>query len=86
MQSHLSYCFYSLTTDINPASQNPRVLSSQPGRNQSDALNVSGVRVYYYFSSGCLSIRFHLQLMATLKVGDKLQMWAFMDGSDVVLK
>ena len=48
MQSHLLSYFYSLTTDINPASQNLRVFSSPPGLNKSDALNVPGVRVHFF--------------------------------------
>ena len=30
-----------------------------------------------FFASGCLSIPFCLQLMATLKKGDQRQMWEF---------
>ena len=72
---HFSYYFFSLTTDLNRASQNPRVPVSALGKDD----NNPGVRVHYLFTSGCLSILFHLewQLMATLKEGDLWQMWEF---------
>jgi hypothetical protein len=70
MQRHLSYSFFSLTTDLNRASQNPRVPALQEGKEL-------GVRVHDFFTSGCLLILFRLQSMATLKEGDKWQMWEF---------
>ena len=75
MQPHFSYYFFSLTTDLNRASQNPRVPVSALGKDN----NNPGVRVHYFFASGCLSILFHpeWQLMATLKKGDQWQMWEF---------
>ena len=65
---------FSLTTDINRVSQNPLVpaLLQKPNRR-----NDPGVRVDFFFASGCLSITFRLQTMATLKEGDQRQMWEF---------
>ena len=70
---------FSLTTDINRASKNPPVPTAQI-----DTYNVPGVRVYYFFASASLSlssIPFRLQTMATLKEGDQLQMWEFIQVS-----
>ena len=39
----LSYYFFSLTTDMNLASRNPRVPAAQP-----NMVNTPGVRVHYY--------------------------------------
>ena len=44
--------FFSLTTDINQAYQNPRVPAAQR-----DVIG-PGVRLRYFFASGCLSIPF----------------------------
>ena len=74
MQRHLSYYSFSLTTDINRVYVNPRVPAA---RSQLFVRNVIGVRVHLLFASGCLSIPFCLQSMATLKEGDQLQMWEF---------
>ena len=73
-QRDLSYYFFSLTTDINRASKNPQVPTTQ-----SEYSKLYGVRVHFIFASGCLSIPFGLQYlgMATLKEGDYLQMWEF---------
>ena len=58
---------------MNRSSRNPRVPAAQQ-----DMGNAPGVRVhYFFFASGCLSILFCLQLMATLKEGDRWQMWEF---------
>ena len=62
---------------MNRDSQNPRVPASQPGRDESDDLNIPGVRVHLFFAFGPLLISFRLQLMATLKEGDQCQMWEF---------
>jgi hypothetical protein len=43
MQRHLSYCFFSLTTDLNRFSRNPRVAAAWDGL----AGCVPGVRVHY---------------------------------------
>jgi hypothetical protein len=43
MQRHLSYYFFSLTTDMNPASQNPRVPAAWDGLTG----YVPGVCVHY---------------------------------------
>ena len=43
MQRHLSYYFFSLTTDMNRASQNPRVPAAQQ-----DMCFAPGVRVHYF--------------------------------------
>ena len=68
-QHHYSF---SLTTDMNCISQNPRV----PVANQETYFG-SGVRVYN-FTSVFLSIPFFLQRMASLeKEGDQWQMWEF---------
>ena len=73
MQRHLSYYFFSLTTDIYRVSQNPLVPAAKQGMG-----HAPGVRVHHdYFASGCLSIPFCSQLMATLKEGDLWQMWEF---------
>ena len=72
IQYHLSYSFFSLTTDMNRDTQNPRVPAVQDGKR-----GVYGVRVHYFFASGCLSIPFRLQSMAALKEGDQWQMWEF---------
>ena len=74
MQRHLSYYYFSLTTDMNRVSQNPRVPTAQRDMVTGCA---PGVRVHYFFASGCLSIPFRLQVMATLEEGDQLQMWEF---------
>ena len=44
-QGHLSFYFFSLTTDINRASKNPRVPAAQPGSDKHDDDYVLGVRV-----------------------------------------
>ena len=69
-QRDLSYYFFSLTTDINRASKNPQV--------------PTGVRVLFFFASGCLSIPFGVQFlrMATLKEGNERQMWEFIPSPD----
>ena len=75
IQRHIYY-FFSLTTDVNRSSQNPRV----PAAQSSVTGCIPGVRVHYIFASGCLfklQIPFRLQLMATLNEGDKRQMWEF---------
>ena len=67
--------FFSLTTDMNRDSRNPRVPAVQPGSNLKG--NALGVRVQYYFCF-CLSFNpFRLQTMANLKEGDQWQMWEF---------
>ena len=71
MQRHLSYYFFSLTTDIYRESQNPLVPAAKQGMG-----NEPGVRVHYFcfwLSINSLSS----QLMATLKKGDQWQMWEF---------
>ena len=77
-----SYYFFSLTTDINRESKKPPVPSAQPHQRDARERNnpeptVPGVRVLFFFASGCLSIPFGLQSMATLKEGDQWQMWEF---------
>ena len=75
MQRYLSYCFSSLTTDMNCVSQNPPVPTAQ--QDVSVLVKIaSGVRVLF-FASGSLLIPFRLQLMTTLKEGDQWQMWEF---------
>ena len=69
MQRHL---LYSLTTDMDRFSQNPRVPAAQQG-----ITGKPGVRVHFFFASGCLSIPFRLQLMVALEKGDQWQMWEF---------
>ena len=44
MQLHLSYNFFSLTTDVNRVSHNPRVPTAQQGVKDSP-----GVRVHYFY-------------------------------------
>ena len=44
MQRHFLYYFFSLTTDINRVSQNPRVPVSALGKDD----NKPGVRVHYF--------------------------------------
>ena len=75
MQRHLLYYFFSLTTDMNPFSPIPQVPAAKPGRRNNT--NIAGVRVHYFFASGCLSIPFRLQSMATLNLGNPWQMWEF---------
>ena len=36
-----------------------------------------GAGLVFFFASGCLTIPFRLQVMATLKGGDQWQMWEF---------
>ena len=74
IQRHIYY-FFSLTTDVNRSSQNPRVPAAQSRVNDC----IPGVRVHYIFASGCLFklIHFRLQSMATLNEGDQYQMWEF---------
>ena len=64
--------FFSLTTDMDHLSQNPRV----PTAKDKDSNN-PGVRVHIFFVSGYLSNPFPLQSMAPLKEGDQWQMWEF---------
>ena len=45
---HLSYYFFSLTTDINRASKNPRVPAAQPDSDKHDDKYVLGVRVLFF--------------------------------------
>ena len=59
---------------MNRIPQNPRVPTAQPSRHDNET--VPGVRPLF-FASGCLSIPFRLQSMATLKEGDQWQMWEF---------
>ena len=73
MQRHLSYYVFSLTTIINLVSQNARVTAAAPQTGDF----IRGMRVYYYFASGCLSIPFRPQSVATLKKGDQWQIWEF---------
>ena len=74
-QHDLSYYFFSLTTDIDRASKNPQVPTAQSSKDS----EYFGVRVLFFFASGCLSIPFGHQKvkMATLKEGDQWQMWEF---------
>jgi hypothetical protein len=75
MQRHFSYYFFSLTSD---KSRLPQVATMQPNRDRSQPPNsVHGVRVCFIFASGCLSIPFHLQSLATLEEGNEWQMWEF---------
>ena len=67
------YYFSSLTADMNRVSQNPQVPAAQRGADGQSP----GVRVLFFFASGCLSNPFRLQVMATLKEGDPWQMWEF---------
>ena len=78
MQHHFLYYFFSLTTDMNNFSRNPRVPAVQDGKPKYDPCGpgVSGVRVLF-FASGNLSIPLRLQTMASLKEGDQRQMWEF---------
>ena len=62
--------FFSLTTDVNGVSQNPRVLSNPPDC----VYNIKVVRVPFSFCFW-LSISFRLQSMDILKEGDHWQMW-----------
>ena len=71
-QCHLSYYFFSLTTDVNRVSQNPRV----PAAQESPYGHPSMVRVHYFFTC-CLLIPFRLQTMASPTEGDQWQMWEF---------
>ena len=61
--------------DMNRASQNPRVLEATTLKPSGGA--VPGVRVPFFFASGCLLIPFRLQSMVALKNGDTWQMWEF---------
>ena len=45
---HLSYYFFSLTTDINRASKNPRVPAAKPDSDKHDDKYVLGVRVFFF--------------------------------------
>ena len=47
-QRHFSYYFFSLTTDINRASKNPRVPAAQPDSDKHDDKYVLGVRVLFF--------------------------------------
>ena len=49
MQRHLSYYFFSLTTDINRSSKNPRVPAAKPGSDKHDNSYVCGVCVLFFF-------------------------------------
>ena len=67
--------FFSLTTDINRVSPNllvPATEQHKPGK-----YNDPGVRIHNFFASGCQSIPFRLQTMATLNEGDHWQMCEF---------
>ena len=83
MQRHLSYYFFSLTTDINRASKNPRVPAARPPqrnffkKRDSDDAYAPGVRVLFFLLLAVSQSPFVLQLMATLKEGDHWQMWEF---------
>ena len=72
MQYHLSYYFFSLTTDMNCSGQNPQVPAVKIYKSNYEP----GVRVHFFFF--WLSVNpFCLQSMATLKEGDQSQMWEF---------
>jgi hypothetical protein len=66
--------FFSLTTDMNRASQNLRVPAVQR-----DTYGVPGVCAcsFFFLLLADLLIPFRLQSMATLKEDDQLQMWEF---------
>ena len=57
LERHLSYYFFSLTTNINCDSQNARVPVAQ--RDICDQ-SAPGVRIHFFFTPGCLSIPFRL--------------------------
>ena len=78
IQRHLSYYFFSLTTDMKRVSKNPRVPAVQPGVRYNT--NVAGVRVRYFFAFWLCVVNLNplsIQSMATLKEGDQRQMWEF---------
>ena len=62
---------FSLTTNMDRVSQNPRVPAAHPDRHYT----APGVRVHYFLL--LVVCQFSFQLMATLKEGDKWQMWEF---------
>ena len=66
--------FFSLTTDMNRFCRNPQVPASA---DQDKGRCVPGVRVFFFFAFGCLSISFGFQSMTTLNEGDERQMWEF---------
>ena len=65
--------FFSLTTDLNHASLNPRVPAAQPGSSE----NARGVRVHYFLLLTDCHVNSRLQKMATLEEGNQWQMWEF---------
>ena len=77
MQRLLSYFFFSLTTDINPASQNPLVPAQAQKGKLDSYFHEPAVRVDYFFASCCLSIPIRLQTLTILREGDQRQMWEF---------
>jgi hypothetical protein len=68
MQRYLLYYFVSLTTDMNPDSQNLRV----PAAGRGNEGCVSIIFCFWLYINP-----FRLQSMATLKKGDECQMWEF---------
>ena len=73
IQRHFVFFFFSLTTDMNHNSQNPRVPVS---RGVWHGAFASGVRVRYFLILAVSPIvPFRLQLMDTLKEGHPWQMW-----------
>ena len=78
--THMRKCesarfFFSLTTDINRVSPNPLVPAAEQQKQR--PYNSPGVRIHNFFASGCKSIPFRLQTMATLSEGDHWQTWEF---------
>ena len=71
-ECHLSYYSFSLTTDILRVSKNPQV----PAVQRVDYLGY-GVRVHSIIRLAFCQFSLRHQTMATLKEGDRLQMWEF---------
>ena len=63
--------FFSLTTDVNRVSLNPKVPVALGIRGD------YGVRVHYLLLQAFCQFSLRRQTMATLKEGDQLQMWEF---------
>ena len=63
---------------MNRYSQNPRVPAAQhTPPNVAPCPGIPGVRVHYFLLVAIRQFPFRLQLMTTLKEGDRWQMWEF---------
>ena len=72
MQRICHTIFFSLTTDMNPIFQNPRVPAARPG-----IYKVPGVRVHFFLAAKLCQSPIVSKSMAALVEDEHWQMWEF---------